>query len=336
MVLAIGDINVDIIARTSFPPKGKQVVAKDFELHGGGCAANFALACARLGVKSKLIGKVGADEFGEFALKQLKKGGVDVLDVMISEGRTGVTVAVVEGKERSFITFRGENATFSKSDILVDRLDYDIIHMPSFFLLESLRPSYSLLAAKAKKQGACLTSLDTGWDPFGKWWRTEFLAEALKNFDVFLPNLDEARGVLRAPTVSERALVDRVLEAGPRIVAIKRGSKGSIVGQGTVPALPPKVPVLSFKGPQAVKQEKKFAKVKPFKVEVVDTTGAGDVFNAAFLLAYMYSKDIITAATFANAAAALSVTGPGWSGYPGWSQVNAYLRKNGLQQVWPK
>ncbi|MEW5995488.1 MAG: PfkB family carbohydrate kinase, partial [Candidatus Zixiibacteriota bacterium] len=67
-----------------------------------------------------------------------------------------------------------------------------------------------------------------------------------------------------------------------------------------------------------------------------DTTGAGDVFNSAFLLAYMNTKDMTTAATFANAAAALSVTGPGWSSYPSWSQVNDFLRKNGFQQVWPK
>jgi len=309
-VLAIGDINVDIIARTKLPPKGKQVVPQDLEFHGGGCAANFAFACAKLGAKSKIVGKVGADYFGDLVIEELKKGPVDVQDVAVTDGRTGITFAVAEEEERSFVTFRGENATFVERDIPFTRLDYDIVYMPSFFLLESLRQSFSKLATRARNQGS-FTSIDTGWDPFGKWAETEFLIDAIKSFDAFLPNLDEARAILRAPAAKEKTLMERLFRIGPRVVAIKRGEKGSIVGE----------------------KDNKIFRVPPFRIKAVDTTGAGDVFGAAFLLAYMSTKDVEVAGRFANAAAAVSVTGVGWSGYPTLGQVNDLLRKKGFRAV---
>jgi len=309
-VLAIGDINVDIIARTKMPHKGKQVVPRDFEFHGGGCAANFAFACARLGAKSKIVGKVGADFFGDLVLDELRKGSVDVRDVAVTEGRTGITFAMSEKEERSFVTFRGENANFVERDIPLTRLDYDIVHMPAFFLLEKLRPSFSKLATRARNQGA-FTSIDTGWDPFGKWSETEFLLDAIKSFDVFMPNLEEARSILGAPVAKERTLMERLFRLGPKVVVLKKGEKGSIVGE---------------KG-------KKLLRVPPFRVKAVDTTGAGDVFGAAFMMAYLNSKDVEAAARFASAAASISVSGVGWSSYPTWDQVNNVLRKSGFRAV---
>lgn len=309
-VLAIGDINVDIIARTKLPPKGKQVVPRDFEFHGGGCAANFAFACAKLGAKSKIVGKVGADHFGDFVIEELKKGPVDVRDVDVTEGRTGITFAMAEEGERSFVTFRGENATFSERDIPFTRLDYDIVHIPSFFLLEGMRPSFSRLATRARNQGA-FTSIDTGWDPFGKWAETEFLIDSIKSFDAFLPNIEEARAILKAPVAKEKTLVERFLRIGPKVVVIKRGAKGSIVGE----------------------KNERVRRVPPFRIKAVDTTGAGDVFGAAFLLAYLSTKDVEVAGRFASAAAAISVAGAGWSSYPTLDQVNDFLRKKGFRAV---
>ncbi|MDI6883868.1 MAG: carbohydrate kinase family protein [Hadesarchaea archaeon] len=93
-ILAIGDVNVDLILPLCMPKIGKQVAVDDFQAHGGGCAANFALACAKLGAKSKLVGRVADDVFGESVLKELNKHGVDTRDVVVSRGgKTGVTVA---------------------------------------------------------------------------------------------------------------------------------------------------------------------------------------------------------------------------------------------------
>ncbi|MDI6642977.1 MAG: carbohydrate kinase family protein [Candidatus Hodarchaeaceae archaeon] len=303
-VLAIGDINVDLIVPSKLPARGKQAVVEDFQIYGGGCAANFALACAKLGAKSKLVGRVGDDLFGKFVLGELKRQGVDIRDVVISKGRkTGVTIALVKGAERSFITYRGENAVFSKRDIGISKIDADLVHIPSFFLLENLRPSYTELARRARAGGA-MTSFDTGWDPFGKWSRTQFLMNALRNFDVFLPNIDEARAILSAPRASDAQLARRFLGLGLKVVAIKKGRRGCFVAD-----------------------ESGSAQVPAFRIKVVDSTGAGDVFNAAFLLAYLDGNDLLRAGRFANAAAAISVTGAGWSKYPMLKQVRDFLNQ---------
>ncbi len=311
-VLAIGDVNVDIIVPSKIPEKGKQVTVESFQIHGGGCAANFVLACARLGAKSKLIGRVADDVFGRFVLDKLRKEGVDIRDVAVSaDGKTGATVAFVEGAERSFVTYRGENAAFSDADISADigKIDANLVHIPSFFLLEKLRPSYAKLARRARANGAA-TSFDTGWDPFGKWGKTKFLMNALKNFDIFLPNMDEARAILRDSRASEAQLARKFFELGIKAVAIKEGGRGSFVAN-----------------------KHKSARIPAFRVRVVDSTGAGDVFNAAFLMAYLAGKDIVAAGRFANAAAAISVTGAGWSKYPTLAQVNKLLRERGFGSI---
>ncbi len=303
-VLAIGDTNVDLIVPSKVPAKGKQVVAKDFQIHGGGCAANFALACAKLGAKSKLVGRVADDIFGRLVLEELSRQGVDIRDVIVSAGgKTGATIALVEGAERSFVSYCGENAVFSEKDISIGKIDADLVHIPSFFLLEKLRPSYAKLARRARAVGA-MTSFDTGWDPFGKWGKTKFLMNALKNFDVFLPNIDEARAILQEPRGTDAQLAKKLLELGLKAVAIKKGKQGSFVADRA-----------------------KSARIPVFKTKVVDSTGAGDVFNAAFLVAYLSGNDIAAAGRFANAAAAISVTGAGWSRYPTLKQVNDFLRR---------
>lgn len=309
-ILAIGDVNVDIVLPFKIPPIGKQVIVKSFQIHGGGCATNLSLACAKLGAKVKLVGRVGDDIFGKFVLGELSREGVDIRDVVVSDdGKTGVTIALVKGAERSFLSCRGENAVFSERDIDIGKINADLVHIPSFFLLEKLRSSYAKLARRARASGA-ITSFDTGWDPFGKWGKTKFLMNALKNFDVFLPNMDEARAILRDPCGTDVQLARKFLDLGINAVAIKKGEQGSFVADRS-----------------------ESARIPAFRAKVVDSTGAGDVFNAAFLVAYLGGNDIAAAGRFANAAAAISVTGAGWSRYPTLTQVNKLLRARGLAPI---
>lgn len=309
-ILAIGDVNVDVILRSGPPPKGKQVVIDDFDVYGGGCATNFALACAKLGAEVKLIGRVGDDHWGSFILEKLKRGGVNVRDVAAAKGKkTGVTFALVEGLERSFVSRRGENAALSARDVKIKRFDFDLLHIPSFFLLESLQPDYPKIMRKAKEKRV-LVSFDTGWDPFGRWGKNSPLLDAIREANIFLPNLDEARMILEAPKASDKELAKTLLGMGLKAVAIKEGAKGSFVAD-----------------------REKSARIPPFKANVVDTTGAGDVFNAGFLLAYMKTNDVVRAGRFGNAAAAISVTGPGWERYPTNAEVNALLRSSGFEPL---
>lgn len=299
-IVAIGDVNVDLIASVEdLPKRGRQVITNDFQIHGGGCAANFAFACAKLGAEVKLFGKVGDDLFGRYVLAMLENNGVDVSNVLLSDEKTGATVAIVQGAERSFITYRGTNATFSISDMNFEELRADLAHLSSFFLLEALQRDYGEIVSSVDS----LVSFDPGWDPFG--WHPEKLRQLrgiLPNIDIFFPNLDEARRITgkRGP----QQLIAELLDLGVKTIALKMGKKGSMVSDG-----------------------KTTTRVAAFDVNAVDTTGAGDVFDAGFVVAYLSGKDLSECAMFANATAALSIGGIGWSAYGTLEDVYDFLVK---------
>ncbi|MGQ9788385.1 MAG: carbohydrate kinase family protein, partial [Candidatus Hadarchaeaceae archaeon] len=302
-VLSIGDLNIDIVIPFEIPPHGKQVFVKECHFSGGGCAANFAVACAKLGAKSKLVSRIGADMFSKYLMTELRRHGVDGKNICTStRGKTGVSLAMVWGDDRSIITHRGENATFSLADLRGLKRDAKLVHLPSFFILERLRPGYIKIMKWARKSGA-LISFDTGWDPSGGWSKTKYLLKSLKMCDFFLPNIDEARSILNKPQGNARELAEEILSMGIKTVAIKLGHRGAFVADGST-----------------------FAHIPPFRVKVVDPTGAGDVFNAAFLISYIRTRDIIKSGKFANAAAAIKITGFGWSSYPTAAQVYRFLR----------
>ncbi|MDD2778569.1 MAG: carbohydrate kinase family protein, partial [Methanocellales archaeon] len=198
-IAAIRDVNVDLITPVEcLPKKGRQVITNDFEIHCGGCAANFAFACTKPGAEVKLFGKLGDDLFGRHIIATLEENRVDLSNISLSDSRsdekTGSTVAIVQVSERSFITYRGTNATFSMSDVDCKKLKVDLVHLPSFFLLDALQHDYGKIVNSVDG----LKSIDPGWDPFG--WGPEKLRQLkdiLPNIDIFFffSNLDEARRI---------------------------------------------------------------------------------------------------------------------------------------------
>jgi ribokinase len=302
-ISAIGDINVDIISPVSrLPRRGKQVVVSDIQVHGGGCAANFAFACAKLGMDVKLFGRVGDDLFGKYVVDLLENGGVDVSGIKISR-RTGATIALVQGVERSFISYRGENAEFSLKDFNLGEVKGDLVHLPSFFLLEKMQPYYSEILENIDAE----KSFDTGWDPGG--WKSkkiENVKSLLPKVDLFFPNLSEAERIIgvKGPLSrsEEEKLALRYLSMGVKVVVVTMGERGCIVASNG-----------------------RVMRVPAYEVEVVDTTGAGDVFNAGFVVGYLKGEDLKTCAEFGSAAAAISVTGFGWNRYPTFNEVESFL-----------
>ncbi len=309
-IATIGDVNVDLIARIDrMPDLGKQVITKDFQTHGGGCSANFSLSCARLGMDVQLFGKVGDDVFGTFVLVELEDNNVDTRNVLLTDRKTGVTVAMVQGIERSFITFRGENATYCLNDIDVAKISADIVHLPSYFLMDGLRNDYVKLIDLLHAAGVKI-SFDTGWDPRGFLRETVGpLFEILPRVDVFLPNLDETRSILGLdPKTGPEKAAEILLDMGIRVAAIKMGKDGCLVAD-----------------------RNSIEYVPAFEVKkVVDTTGAGDNFNAGFITAYINGKPLRECAIVGAATAALKVGGVGWSTYPTRKQVNTFLADRGL------
>jgi ribokinase len=303
-ITSIGDVNIDILTSniSDYPPKDSQVIIDDIRMTTGGCAANYAKASAVLGKKTRLIARTGDDLFGNLVRKSL--GAVENLDLCLIPGdRTAITLAITfEDKSRSFLTFPGANSGLSIKDIDFDLIEGKYLHVASFFL-QGLREGTKKILDHAHAKGMT-ASFDTGYDPKG-WSKADvaLVRKTLKDVDIFFPNLGEAQAVTKSK--NQKDIIDELLSLGPKIVALKMGSKGAWI---------------------ASEEEKVF--IPAFMVKAVDTTGTGDVFAAGFVHAHSLGWDLKRCGTFASAAAALKTQGYGSEKYPTYQEVSAFLTVN--------
>jgi sugar/nucleoside kinase (ribokinase family) len=288
-LVVIGDCNPDVLVLGGdvTPAFGQQEkLVQSMSLVIGGSASITAVAAARLGLRVALVAAVGADPVGELMLDQLAREGVDVAAVAVRDKTpTGMTVALSQGGDRAILTALGAMASLTAADIpaaLLARARH--VHASSYFLLEeSLGPGLAAVLSAARAAGAT-TSLDTNWDPSGRWGDVR-LSAALGQADVLLPNEAEA---LRLSGQADLAAAARALTAGgPRLV-VKLGERGALCADGTGQrrvSLPPVVPV--------------------------DATGAGDCFNAGLIAGLLDGLALPQAAALGCAVGALSTRAAG-------------------------
>jgi sugar/nucleoside kinase (ribokinase family) len=284
-LVVIGDCNPDVLVLGDdvTPAFGQQEKLVDrMSLEIGGSASITAVAAARLGLRVALVAAVGRDAAGTFMLDALTREGVDVSAVPVRDGlATGMTVALSRGADRAILTALGAMNSLTASDIpasILARARH--VHVSSYFLLaDALGPGLADLFAAARAAGAT-TSLDTNWDPAER-WRDERLAAAIGQADLLLPNEAEALALSGTSSVSAAALA--LMASGSR-VAVKLGARGVLVGAGPGElhrvSLPPVTPV--------------------------DTTGAGDCFNAGLIAGLLHGLPLPKAAALGCAAGALS------------------------------
>ncbi|MGQ9583353.1 MAG: carbohydrate kinase family protein [Thermoplasmatota archaeon] len=249
----------------------------------GGNGAIFAVAASRLGLRPALIGRVGRDGYGDWALRKLEEERVRSELVRRGRGGTATTVALIRSDgERAFLHHSGAGASLKAPDLgRLPRCRW--FHMASMFLLPSLSAGAIERALRNAKASGASTSLDVAWDPSGRW----HLGRCLEFADWFLPNLDEARAMTgeRGAEAAAWALLDM----GAGGVAIKMGREGSLVGSRELGVL----------------------RAPAFEVEAVDSTGAGDVFDAALVYGLLNGMAPARAALLANAAGAMSTAAMG-------------------------
>jgi sugar/nucleoside kinase (ribokinase family) len=290
-LLVIGDCNPDVLVLGDdvTPEFGQQEkLVTSISLVVGGSAAITAVAAARLGLRVALAATIGADPAGDFMLGQLDAAGVDTAPVLVLPGQgTGMTVALSHGADRAIITAVGAMASLTAGDVpraLLRGVRH--LHLSSYFLLEeSLGPGLAELLAEARASGAT-TSLDTNWDPAGRWGGDQLRA-ALAHTDFLLPNEEEARHLSGGRTL--RAAIPVLTAMGPRVV-VKLGASGALCADG-----------------------KNFHRIKPPAVDaaVVDTTGAGDCFNAGLIAGLLRGLDLPSAARLGCAAGSASTRAAG-------------------------
>ena len=304
-ILVAGEINPDLILSGDVTPKFGQVekLVDSAALTVGSSSAIFACGAARLGLKVAFIGICGADIFGRFMLDELSLRGVDVSGVINDPLLpTGLSV-ILNGPhgDRAILTHPGAINRLRAEQITPERLQTARhLHVASYFLQTALQPGLPDLFQRAHAIGLT-TSLDSNWDPSGEWRGFD---ELLGRVDVFLPNEKEALAISGLPSVEAAA---RALAQKCRLVAVKQGAHGALACSGDmlmrVPALP---------------------------VQVVDTVGAGDSFDAGFLHGFLNDWSLEKTLSLAVACGSLSTRrSGGTSAQPGLLEAMGYVSSVG-------
>jgi sugar/nucleoside kinase (ribokinase family) len=285
-VLVVGEINVDLILQGAhaFPIPGKEVLVDDVVMTLGSASAICAMGLARLGTPVAFLGKVGTDPWGAFCVDAMRAAGIDVSRVAgDAKLKTGVTVSITSPHDRALVSYLGSIRALRSEDVpLTAFAGFDHLHVSSYFLQEGLRPGIRGLFARARAAGLT-TSLDPGFDPSER-WEADIVA-TLAETDLFLPNEVEVTAITRRFNVADAL---RQLENGRTRVIAKLGPQGCMTLEDGQPLAVP-----------------------AFRVDPVDTTGAGDSFDAGFLHAWLRGLPIRESLRWGVACGSLSTRGLG-------------------------
>lgn len=281
-ILVVGSSNTDMVIKThNFPAPGETILGGRFLMNAGGKGANQAVAAARLGGMVTFVGKIGDDIFGKQAVQQLEDEGINVDFVAVdAENPSGVALITVDKKgENSIVVAPGSNGTLSSADFdkaIAELDDSEFVLMQLEIPIPTVEHIARMAAKKQKKvvlnpaPAAALTD------------------ELLQNLYIITPNETEAELLTGIKVSDEQSALKAALVLngkGVQIVIITMGSAGAFLlsnGKSEIISAP--------------------------KVEVVDTTAAGDTFNGALVVALSEGKTIQDSIAFANKAASISVT----------------------------
>ena len=287
-MLVVGDLNPDLVVGGDVVPRFGQ--AEQLLEHAiwtvGGSAAITAHGFARLGRPVSLVAAVGKDVFGARVVAELAAASVEVDHVLErADQPTGLTIVLCHGDDRAMLTLPGAIATLAAGEVLdtvAATTDLQHVHVASMFLVPMAGNLAQVLGA-ARQRGLTV-SLDTNDDPSGAW---RGVHEVLPLVDVLLPNRSEALALGGGDDVETAAR--RLAEQGP-LVVVKDGAAGAL----------------------AVTRDGAVARVAaPLAPAVVDTTGAGDTFDAAFLDSWLAGLPLTTCLARAAHAGARAVSAVG-------------------------
>ena len=281
-VLVIGSSNTDLIIKAKRIPKpGESILGGKFVRAAGGKGANQAVAAARAGGAVTFIARVGRDQNGEQALAGLSADGINLSHVTRDPSNpSGVALIFVgENGESSIAVDSGANDKLSPGNV---RKAKDAFRIARIVLLQLESPLKTVMASV---QLAVAAGVPVILNPAPA---QPLPAQLLKRIYLLTPNEGEAESLTGVAVNSEAAAAkaaERLLARGVQNVVITMGARGAFV---------------------AGKDVREF--IPGLKVNAVDATGAGDVFNGALSVALAEGRSLLEAARFASVAAAISVT----------------------------
>ena len=283
VIAVVGSVNMDLSVRTPrVPSRGENLLARGLSVGLGGKGANPAVAISRMGGYASFVGCVGADGFGLQAQEALESEDVDISGLCVAPGvPTGVALIMVDDEgQNTILVAIGANQMLRATEVEAALLRLD--PQPDAVMVNFEVPETCVAAAVAYgEQRDIRTVVDAG-PPRG------YPPSCFARASVLSPNREEAEHMLGFclcdPKAIERA-AHALQDLGPRSVVLKLGGDGAyVLSEGIAEFVP------------------------GYRVEVVDTTGAGDAFTAALTLGLARGDDLVAATRFACAAGAVTVT----------------------------
>jgi sugar/nucleoside kinase (ribokinase family) len=280
----IGDVNVDILTSpiSSYPKKDSMISVKNIEMEVGGGSAHFAMVASKLGLKTRMIGMIGDDVFGHFILKDMEKFGIDSRIKTCKNANTGVSIGIhFKDGSRSLFEYSGTNELFSRKDFDLKNIVGRFLYLGGYNLTKKFQKDYLSTIEHARSKNMMI-GLDLDLKG-GINCNMKELGKIIGKVDIFFPDFLEAK--LITSKNKEKEMIKKILGYGCKIVCLKLGHRGCMIGS--------KDDILFMPG---------------MRIEPVNPTGTGDIFNAAFVFSYLKHLDMKKAGIFANVTAALSTT----------------------------
>jgi len=283
-VIVVGSINFDLVARAQHIPKpGETIIGSSFQTFHGGKGANQAVAAAKLGYPTYMVGNVGHDAFGPQLRQALSEAKVNTSAVTTVEGSSGVAlITIAAGGENNIVVVPGANGLLSPEQL---EKATPVLEQAGFLLaqLEIPLETVEYLATFAEQHQIPLML-----DPAPA---RDLPQSLLRRVEWLTPNESETEILLRRAVDGDEnsaifAAADELLELGPRNVLLKLGARGCLVAERD--------------------QDRQF--IPAFLINAVDSTAAGDAFNAAFAVALLRGQSTLESARYACAVAGISVS----------------------------
>ena len=285
VIVVFGGINMDLVVATQrMPMPGETAFGDSFHTAPGGKGANQAVAAARLGADVKMVGRVGADEFGSKLIDGMRREGIDVSRVAVDpDNHSGIAVIILDGDRQNYIVVDyGANMACDDAQVYASA---DALDGADALLLQLEVPLEAAKSAAGLAKGRGVRVI---WDPAPA---LPMSRDAYEVCDVLTPNQVEAEFLTGIPVVdidSARRACESLLADGVKAAVVTLGEGGACYatqdGHGFVP---------------------------PFAVEVADTVAAGDAFAAALAVGMSEGRTLRDAVLYGNSAGALAVTKSG-------------------------
>ena len=280
-ILVVGSLNADLVVRVSrFPVPGETISGGDLTTIPGGKGANQAVAAARLGVPTAMLGRVGDDQLGQMLLDNLECNKVDASRVLTGQYSTGTAVIIVnEEGQNSIVLSPGANGQVTKSD--VEKYESDFKNAKYLLLQLEIPLDVVICAAQTARKNGLKVLLNPA--P-----ARELPDELLENIDFIVPNESELSLLTGMPVRGTESAIEaarRLQQKGTFKVIVTLGDKG----------------VLYINQEEVIQEP-------AFLIETVDTTAAGDAFIGGLASSFASGKELRESLRYACACGALACT----------------------------